>query len=358
MITIRRLSSWAVGLAFMTATWGWAQEAEKVFKALEPLPAAEREQALVEGAKKEGALTIYFVFARPVMEKLFQQFGEKYPFLDIKFTREGRGTALANRYLMEHRAGRSVGDVVAGGDSAILPLIEAESLAAYRSPEHKHFPKEYMDKHGRWTAAFISKWVFGYNTSIVDRAKLPKTYMDLLDPYWKGKVALDPLPNNFVRGTLKAFGEKKSLDFFHKLLKTQDIQFRRGRTLQTQLLAAGAIGSSPEVRHSLLKQLKEDGAPVDFHFSYPFPVTNGSIGILNSAPHPHAAALFIDYWLSETGQQFMVDNEFTVVREGMINLPPEGIKNMVPLDLDFRKETDEWVRNVAKEVFAKRAKGG
>lgn len=333
-----------------------AQDADAVYQKLDGLGADQRQKMLVEGAKKEGQFTLYAVFVRPVMEAVLGEFRKKYPFVKPQFIREGRGDALADRYLTEARAGRNIADALAGGDNAVLSLMKAEALARYRSPEQKFFSDDYKDKEGRWTAVFISEWAFGYNTRLVDRAKLPKSYLDLLDPYWKGKIGLDPLPNNFIRGTLKAFGEKKALEFFQRLLDTQDIQFRRGRTLQTQFLAAGEFAASPELRLSLLKELKAANAPVDFHFAHPFPVTLAATGIFKTAPHPHAAALFIDYWLSKEGQEFMASREFTVMREGMTQLDAEGLKNMTPLTLDFRSQTDDWVRKVAAEVFAKRAR--
>jgi ABC-type Fe3+ transport system substrate-binding protein len=120
---------------------------------------------------------------------------------------------------------------------------------------------------------------------------------------------------------------------------------------------AGEFGASPELRISLLKELKEKGAPVDYHFAYPFPITSAFISAFKTAPHPHSAALLVDYWLSKEGQQFMVDREFTVVREGMTHLDPEGVKNMVPLDLEFRAATDEWVIKITRDIFASRARG-
>jgi iron(III) transport system substrate-binding protein len=344
-------------VSFVWVSAASAQDAEKIYKKIQSLPAKQRQQALVEGAKKEGSLTLYAVFVRPVMEAFLKTFNEKYPFIQTQFIREGRGDALADRYLTEYRAGRYIADVLAGGDNAILSLLEAKVLASYESPERKFFPRDYKDKEGRWTTIFISEWAFGYNTRMIDRNKLPKSYLDLLDPYWKGKIGLDPLPNNFVRGARKAYGEKKALDFFQKLVETQDIQFRRGRTLQTQLLAAGEFAASPELRLSILKEMKQNGAPVDYHFAYPFPTTMAALSIFKSTRNPHAAALLVDFWLSKEGQQFLVDREFTVVREGMMQLDVEGVKNMVPLDLEFRAATDEWVRKITAEVFSKRARG-
>ena len=354
---LRHHLSLALAASMALASGTWAQDAEKIYQKIQALPAKQREQALVDGAKKEGPLTLYAVFVRPVMEAFLKSFSQKYPFIKTQFIREGRGDALADRYLTEYRSGRRIADVLAGGDNAILALLKANVLAGYESPERKYYPQEYKDKEGRWTTIFVSEWVFGYNTRLVDRAKLPKSYLDLLDPYWKGKIGLDPLPNNFVRGARKAFGEQKALDFFHQLVDTQDIQFRRGRTLQTQLLAAGEFAASPELRLSILKEMKESGAPVDYHFAYPFPTTLAALSIFKSTKNPHAAALLVDFWLSKEGQQFLIDKEFTVVREGMMQLDAAVVENMVPLDLEFRAATDDWVRKVTAEVFAKRARG-
>ena len=344
-------------LLVSTSGFGQEQDATKLYDKLAGLAPERREQVLADGAKKEGELTMYAVFVRPVMEALLNAFSKKYPFVKTQFIREGRGSALADRYLAENRAGRYIADIFAGGDNVILEFLKADVLAKNPFPDLKHFPDEYKDKEGRWTTVFISEWAFGYNTNLVDRKRVPKTYLDLLDPYWKGKITLDPLPNNFIRGSIKAFGKDKAQDFFSRLVETQNIQFRRGRTLQTQLLAAGEIACSPELRLSLLKQLKEKGAPVDYHFAYPFVVTLAATGIFKQAPHPHTAALFVDYWLSREGQQFMIDREFTVMRKGMTQLDEDGIKNMVPLDVEFREKTEDLVEKIAKEVFAARARG-
>lgn len=343
--------------AFTGLTSVYAEDVTAVYARLQTLSPEKRTQSLIAGAKKEGAVTLYAVFTRPMMEALTRVFMKKYPYVKAQFIREGRGDALAERYLMEMRAGRTLADVVAGGDNAVLGLVEANVLAPYFSPERGRFPPEYKDKDGRWTTVFLSEWAFGYNTRMVERTRLPKTYLDLLDPYWKGKIGLDPLPNNFVRGTLRAYGEKKTLEFLQKLVDTQDIQFRRGRTLQIQLLAAGEFAASPELRLSLLKELKENRAPVDYHFAYPFPVTLGAVGVFKQTPRPYASALFVDFWLSQEGQQFMIDQKFTVVREGTPRIAAEGSKNMLPLTLDFRASTDDWVRKVTSDIFAKRARG-
>lgn len=247
----------------------WAQAAEELYQKLQGLDHEKRHQMLAEGAKREGTFTVYATTSGPAIDNLLNAFRKRYPFLRPQVWREGRGQALADRALAEIRAGRYIADVLGGGETALRPLMTASALARYQSPERKHYSQDYRDAEGYWTSAFIQESIFGYNTRLVDRTKLPATYFDLLDPYWKGKIVLDPLPNSFVRGALKAYGKKKALEFFELLLRQQEIQFRRGRTLQAQLLAAGEFAASPELRLGTLTELKRKGAPVEVHYIYP-----------------------------------------------------------------------------------------
>ena len=84
---------------------------------------------------------------------------------------------------------------------------------------------------------------------------------------------MDPLPNSFIKGALKVYGEAKALDLFKRLVEEQGVQFRRGRTLQTQLLAAGEFPAAVENLIAHIKRTKSLGAPVNYHYIYPTPVT-------------------------------------------------------------------------------------
>ena len=334
-----------------------AQSPEVLFRNLEKLTPEKRLQVLVEGAKREGALMMYVTTSGPAIEGLLSGFRKKYPFVKPQTWREGRGAALAERAIAEVRAGRHIADVLGGGETALTPLLEMSALARYWSPERKYFPDDYKDKEGFWTGTFLQESIFGFNTNLAERSKLPASYFDLLDPYWKGKLVLDPLPNTFVRGSLVAYGENKAMELFERLLSTQEVQFRRGRTLQTQLLAAGEFVASPEIRLGTLRALKEKGAPIDYHYTYPTPVEIRPVAIFKTAPHPHTAALLVDFWLSPEGQQIMIESGYSVAREGIESDSAEVKKVKVPIGLEWLRANEKRVQQIAKDVFAKRAKG-
>jgi iron(III) transport system substrate-binding protein len=335
-----------------------AQNAEDLYRKLDRLSPENRLQALVQGAKQEGSLMVYATTSGPAIDSLLTAFRKKYPFIKTQVWREGRSAALAERITAEIRAGRYLVDVLGGGSTALQPLMKISALARYHSPERSHFANDYKDEAGYWTTVFLQESIFGFNTNLVDRAKLPASYFDLLDPYWKGKLVLDPLPNTFVRGSLIAYGEKKALELFNRLLSTQEIQFRRGRTLQVQLLAAGEFAASPELRLGTIRELKEKGAPIDYHFIYPTPAEIRPAAIFNTAPHPHTAALLVDFWLSREGQELMLQAGYSVAREGIGSEETTAKKARVPVKLDWVEDNEQKVQQITKDVFAKKAKGG
>ena len=354
---IRFIGSCLVCLFVLSPASLLAQTSEELFDKLEKSAPQKRLQLLLEGAKREGELMMYVTTSGPAIEGLLSGFHKRYPFVKTQVWREGRGAALAERAIAEERAGRHIADVLGGGSTALTPLKKIAALARYRSPERKYFPDDYKDNDGIWTAAFLQESIFAFNTNLADRSKLPATYFDLLDPYWKGKLVLDPLPNTFVRGSLIAYGKKKALELFDRLLSTQEVQFRRGRTLQTQLLAAGEFVASPEIRLGTLRELKDKGAPVDYHYTYPTPVEIRPVAIFKSAPHPHAAALLVDYWLSQEGQEIMTQSGYTVAREGVGAESAAVKKAKLAVTIDWLEANEKEVRQISKSIFAKRAKG-
>jgi len=343
-------------LLFVFVVPAGAQTAEAVYSKLESLQPEQRRQFLIEGAKKERELMLYTTLSQaPVIDAAIEK---AYPFLKVQVWREGRGSAVADRALAEARSGRLLGDVTVGANSGLFPMIKAGILARYRTGEAAHYDKDYLDPDRLWTTAFFFEWVFAYNPTLVDKSKIPQTYMNLLDPYWKGKLVADPLPNSFIKAALRVYGEKKAAEFFKRLVEEQNLSFRRGRTLQAQLIAAGEFPAAVEISVTHPKQMKAKGAPIDYHYIYPTPVTLAPLSIFKAAPHPHAAALAVDFILSKEGQKLIASLGYSVARKD-VDVPDEAAQKarvVIPLDWEW-KMTDE-VRRIAKEYFALKSRGG
>jgi iron(III) transport system substrate-binding protein len=139
---------------------------------------------------------------------------------------------------------------------------------------------------------------------MVSADEAPKSYEELLDPKWRGKIGMSNRSTQWYIGMMDLLGREKALAFM-KRLADQDIQFNSGRTLTTQLLAAGEFQISNGVLHRVL-QMRSKRAPVKWcEFSTPRLAELRSFVLHADAPHPNAGKLFIDYILSKEGQIFL-----------------------------------------------------
>ncbi len=272
--------------------------------------------------------------------------------MKVQVWREGRGAALADRAIAEARAGKHIADLVVGANSGLFPMLKAGILANYKSPELVNYDKVFFDPEGRWATAFLFEWLFAYNTNFVDARNLPATYMNLLDPYWKGKLVMDPLPNSFIKGAIKVYGEAKALELFKRLMDEQGVQFRRGRTMQMQLLAAGEFPAAVEVIIAHIKRLKSQGGPVNYHYIYPTVVTVSPISIAKAAPHPYSAALFVDHLLSREGQTVIAEAGYSVAQKKVDVADEKTRKARVIVTPEWESEIGDKVAKIAKEYFA------
>jgi len=143
--------------------------------------------------------------------------------------------------------------------------------------------------------------VLGYNTNLVKRNEAPKVYDDLLNPRWKGGMFLDDEAFEWLAVLLKHFGREKGLQYMKRLAQ-QDLSMQRGRTGQTQLLVAGERPIGIYLSGHTVLDLKDKGAPIGWVALDPYFAQANMLMLAKRAPHPYAAALFMDWGLSEEGQ--------------------------------------------------------
>ncbi len=306
----------AAALLFLSPGPLFAQQnADEILIAINKLPPAERQQRLVDGSKKEKELMVYTVLTLTDFDQLQRAFNVRYPHIQVKRLRQGGGK-LFDFLMNEYRAGKNLVDVLTAGETITYPLIKEGLIGRYASPERQAFAPEYKDKEGYWTAYFAYRWVFGFNSDLIPAGRIPKSYFDLLDPYWKGKLAIDTDPHSWMIGIIKAYGKEKAVDYFKKLAG-QGLRTYKGRTLRAQLMAAGEFPASVEQEVSKLVQMKRQGAPLDYRYLENTPSTLTPVALARAAPHPHAAALYIDFVLSEEGQKVLAELAYVPARSGL-----------------------------------------
>ena len=270
---------------------------------------------LIEGAKKEGSLVWYTSTSTEDIKRLFDAFNKKYPFIKTEFYNAGSARVF-NRILNEARVGKVFFDLVSVRGVETHQLVKEGFIQPYVSPESAAYPQGFKDAKGYWVDYFDAYNIIAYNTKLVPKEHAPKSWEDLLDPRWKGKIAMDEEMYSWYAAMAVAWGRERA-ERYMKALAKQDIQLRSGQTLIAQLMAAGEFHMGMALAHRIEK-MKEQGAPVEWVTTLdPITVSLHPIGVATKAPHANSAKLFIDFVLSKEGQQLVLAIGRTPSRPGI-----------------------------------------
>jgi len=305
--------------------------------------------SLIEGAKKERQLVYYTTMTLDQSKQTVDQFEKKYPFLKVTLFRTGGGPIL-NKILTEARGGRYDWDVVVGRGEMVTPLMERKLLASYHSPESKMIDAQLVDDQGYWTAYYVNSYVLGWNTKLVRREDVPKTYDALLNPKWKGQISLDTEAYGMVEGLKRAWGKEKALAYFKKLAALDPV-LKRGNTERVQLVVAGEYPLIIAYNQTI-QRMTSRGAPIDWIPLEPAVTQVNPAMIAAKSPHPNAARLFYDYILSRDGQEQLRSYQRIPVRKDVEPDPSKlfrGFKYVIENPEDY-KDFDATVKQYL-EIF-------
>src|ERR1043166_3653900 len=274
---------------------------------------ADREQMLVEGAKKEGQVVLYSaLIVNQMLRPLAAGFMKKYPFLKMTFHRQDSEELLL-KLSAEARSNNVIADLFEGSGGGEI-AVEAGLTQPFYTPMLDVYPKMYLDPKRHLAPTRLSYFSIAYNTKLVPPDKVPKTYEDLLDPQWTGKMAW-PYANTgrflFLINLRLAWGDDKAMDYFTRLSKQKIINFASGsaRTLVDRVIAGEyPIAICIYAHHPLISAGK--GAPVNSQLMDPVPSVAGTLTVLKATKHPHAAMLLPDFILSKEGQEIMSKAEY------------------------------------------------
>jgi iron(III) transport system substrate-binding protein len=310
------------------------ETAGQILAKINKLTPEQRQKTLVEKAKSEGEVSFYSSLQAQQIEPFVQLFRKRYPFIKVSPYRVS-GNRQVIRIHTELNAGNHLFDVTNGSAEQAFAIKKIGAIDPYHSPQREFFPVSDRDKEGFFTSLYIIPIVLGYNTNLVKRSEVPKTYEDLLHPKWKGNMFLDDEAYEWFAVLLKHFGREKGLQYMRSLAK-QDLRMVRGRTAQSQLLAAGERPVAIVLSGHTVLDLKAKGAPIDLTILDPYFAQANKLMIARHAPHPHAAALFIDWALSEEGQSMITTFGRVVTRKGVKQRFPElTAKESLLVDVDF-----------------------
>jgi iron(III) transport system substrate-binding protein len=258
----------------------------------------------VDAATREGEVIWYTAMNTADGEVLRKRFEEKYAGVKLTILRQP-GEKIRNRILAEQQAGKSLWDVVSFNHLDMDVLDREQLLASYLSPESAGaYPPGAVHPRGRWSAIYVRQYVVGYNTRSVAHGEAPTDWKDLLQPRWKGKLAIDENEVEWYAGMIDYLGRDKGVAYMRALAR-QGPQFRRGHTLLSKLLVAGDFPLAL-VHAAEIDEMKKTGAPVDWVRTLDPIVTSPSqVAISARAAHPNAARLLVDFLLSKEGQELI-----------------------------------------------------
>ncbi len=270
---------------------------------IKSLKQPQKLEYLARGARSEGELVYYGTIPINEFLPLARAFNIRYRSLALQHYFSPR-QGILSRALTEARAGRHAVDVIQLDPSYGYQLLNENLVQPYEtSGESRYFDGTY-DPNGYWHTMYHLTTALIYNTRLVKPEQAPKSYEDLLNPTWKGKMLFDPEAGYILAAMEQAWGRERAVDYLTKLAK-QDLSYRRGGTLTTQVVASGEFPIAIAINGETSAAVREKGAPLGFKVLSPKIVKPEGLFLAKNAPHPHATLLFAEWVLSEEAQSFL-----------------------------------------------------
>src|SRR5437588_4620676 len=248
-------------------------------------------------------VNVYSSMAEKDLRQLVAEFERRHG-VKVNLWRSGKNRIL-QRVISEARAGRYEVDVIHNPSPEMEALHSEKLLKAVDSPLHAKLIPQAVARHREWAGPRVYIFVQAYNTRLVSKAELPKTYADLLQPRWKGRIAIEGKEQEWFYTLVQAMGEAQGLEFF-RALAANGLQVRLGNALLTNLVVAGDVPFALTLYSYLPEQQRRAGAPIDWIALAPTIAATDAVGVAARAPHPREAALFYEFMLGE-GQRLMAE---------------------------------------------------
>jgi iron(III) transport system substrate-binding protein len=272
-------------------------------------PASAITPQLVEAAKKEGKVVWYTSVDLPFAEKIARSFEAKYPGVAVRVERTG-AERVFQRIGQEYASRIHAVDIVNSSDAAHFIVWKRDGILAPYLTEDvaAHFPAEHKDADGLFASFRVFLCVMGYNTDLVKALEAPRSYADLLDPKWTGKIVkAHPSYSGTILTATYQTARDVGWSFFEKLAQQRIMQVQSASDPPKKLALGERAIMADGIEYGMF-QLKESGKPVEIIYpSEGSPLIVGPNGVFKNAPNPNAARLLQSYMLSAECQQLSVD---------------------------------------------------
>ena len=326
--------------------------ATSVARAQTPLPSWVIPE-LVPLARAEGELTVYSSTneqeALPQL-KLFQDVtGVK-----INFIRGAEGP-LVSRILTETRAGQSSWDIM---NSTAVSRLPPALTKAFDPPEGRNLRPEARDPGRKWYGVYAAYNAPAYNSSLVKKEDLPKTYEEFLEKkQWAGRVAIDTADREWMLGMFRHFGEERGRKLLEDMVRVLNPVIVDGHLALARAMAAGEYMVALSNYTMLTSNMQLSGSPVDFFPLDPVSVFISQVGVNPKAPHPNAALLAANFMISREAQQFAAKTGRLPTRDDVEPTPKDALtrlhsKKVIPILISG--EESRAANKIFDDIFKKR----
>jgi iron(III) transport system substrate-binding protein len=338
---------WQLGAGIALALYAAGAPAQAPLAAYE---GADRMQRIAAEAKKEGSLTLYTSIAATDLPTLIPPFEKKYG-IKVNVWRAST-TSVLQRTVTEAAARRYEVDAIHISGPEMEALNREQLLQPVVSPSYRNLLPGAVPKHRGWAATLLTVFVQAYNINAVKKQDLPKSFADLLDPKWKGKLGIESEDQDWFATVVTSMGEEKGLGLFREIARRNGVSVRTGHTLLNNMVVAGDVPLALTVYNYMPESAKQKGAPIDWFALDPVVARSNAIGVARRAPRPNAALLFHEYMLNEA-QDLLVGMNYVPTNTGVASpLKDLSIKLIDPnLMLDQR---DKWSK-AYEGIFGRRA---
>jgi ABC-type Fe3+ transport system substrate-binding protein len=266
---------------------------------------AEPSAELIEAAKKEGEVVWYTgMIVNQVVRPLTAAFQEKYG-VEVKFVSTNDADTVL-KIESQAKAGTMEADVFDSPGTSIPPLTEKGLIEPYLPEAAASFDPMFHGKDKMYTGIYALYLTTTYNTDLVKAEEAPKTFQDLLDPKWKGKMVWTDTrtisgPAGFIGNVLTTMGEDTGMEYLRALAKQEINRIPGNQRVVIDSVIAGEhqIGLMTYNHHAVISKGK--GAPIAWVKMEPLVANLGVISLVKNAPHPNAAKLFLEYLFSDEG---------------------------------------------------------
>jgi iron(III) transport system substrate-binding protein len=348
---VKRLLALTTLVAALPCSSAFAQVATSTSAEVASYMGADRTEKLIAGAKKAGTVTVYTSANTEDMTVLGDAFEKKYG-VKVRVWRAS-SEQVVQRGVTEARGGRFDADVFETGGAAMESLHREKLLQEVKSPALGGLNPAALTAHGEWTGTRFNVFVAAYNTRLIRRDELPKSYDDLLDPKWKGKLGIEADDSDWFGALMDQLGEERGLKLFRSIVAANGISVRKGHTLLANLIISGEVPFAITTYAYRVEQLKKKGAPVDWFGLSPVIARFEGVGVARRAPHPEAAVLFFDFMLTDAQELLRSRDYFAATREA--RPLPDGISVSFLDPVKDLDESQKWSK-AYRDIIIKQAR--